>query len=65
MTDIGMKFEMNKKDLRIKELEIELSALRSVMNETLRENLSLQAQLIQLLTRVEMLERGITLEEGD
>ena len=55
MTDIGM----NKKDLRIKELEIELSALRSVMNETLRENLSLQAQLIQLLTRVEMLERGI------
>lgn len=65
MADFRIKYEMEQKDLRITELEIELRALRSVLKETVNENLDLHAKLIKLETKVIMLERGITLEEGD
>lgn len=65
MTDYRMKYEMEQKDLRITELEIELRAVRSVLKETIDENLDLHAKLIKLETKVIMLERGITLMEGD
>lgn len=65
LTGFMMKREMEKKDWRINELEVELRALRSVFKETINENLDLRAKLIKLETKVTMLERGITLEEGD
>lgn len=65
MTDYRMKYEMEQKDLRITDLEIELRALRSVLKETVNENLDLHAKLIKLETKVIMLERGIRLTEGD
>ena len=65
MTDLRMKYEMEQKDLRITELEIELRAVRPVLKETIDENLDLHAKLIKLETKVAMLERGVTLTEGD